>query len=201
MIPITLTPKGAETAARLAEGPEVARVYSIGCFEPVEPNRGWSLANDVLCLLGGYSGDYQVAAASTSCHDIALAIQSRLEAPLSVLEEVCTVLAFHDLLEAETLSPQTELAWCRKVAHELGHPIRLKILQLLTRASLSTAHVRMSLGDLPPMTVRYHLRALVDAGLVTATRVDRHLEYRLEDDVLRVFTRRLLRTFGDRSYL
>lgn len=60
----------------------------------------------------------------------------------------------------------------------LGHPARLRIVELLTGRSLTVGELERAL-KLPQHTVSGHLRELRAAGIVAGDREGRHVRYRL----------------------
>lgn len=52
------------------------------------------------------------------------------------------------------------------------HPVRLRILQTLYTAELSTRQIAAKLADVPTSSIYRHLRQLNEAGLVTITKTE-----------------------------
>ena len=64
----------------------------------------------------------------------------------------------------------------------IAHPLRLKVFRALVvvgRAGLTPGTIAQAL-DLPAATLSFHLKELVQAGLVTQERASRHLIYRAD---------------------
>ena len=66
----------------------------------------------------------------------------------------------------------------------IAHPLRLKVFRALVvvgRAGLTPGTIAQAL-DVPAATLSFHLKELVQAGLVTQERASRHLIYRAAYD-------------------
>ena len=64
----------------------------------------------------------------------------------------------------------------------IAHPLRLKVFRALVvvgRAGLTPGTIAQAL-DVPAATLSFHLKELVQAGLVTQERASRHLIYRAD---------------------
>ncbi|NGX14909.1 helix-turn-helix transcriptional regulator [Wenzhouxiangella sp. XN24] len=69
----------------------------------------------------------------------------------------------------------------------LAHEHRLGVFRLLVKAGapgLAAGEIAGTL-ELPPSSLSFHLAALENAGLVTATRTGRFIHYRVEPDAIR----------------
>jgi len=69
----------------------------------------------------------------------------------------------------------------------LAHEHRLGAFRLLVKAGasgLAAGEIAATL-ELPPSSLSFHLAALENAGLVTATRTGRFIHYRVESDAIR----------------
>ena len=69
----------------------------------------------------------------------------------------------------------------------LGDPIRLSVLDELTRDQRCVCELQEALG-IAPNLLSYHLRILREAGLVETTRRGRWVDYRLADDAAAMVT-------------
>jgi ArsR family transcriptional regulator len=69
----------------------------------------------------------------------------------------------------------------------LGDPIRLSILDELSRDQRCVCELQGALG-MAPNLLSYHLRILRETGLVEATRRGRWVDYRLSDDAAAMVT-------------
>jgi DNA-binding transcriptional ArsR family regulator len=70
-----------------------------------------------------------------------------------------------------------------RLHHALGHPVRLRIVGMLSRQEACVCHLTAALGLRQPH-VSQHLAALRDAGLVTDRRDGTLVYYRLRDERL-----------------
>jgi len=102
-----------------------------------------------------------------------------------------------------------------RLAHVLGDPMRLRILDLLARGrraepccsprnpeaprAVCACDLRPGLGDIAPSKLAYHLKELREAGLVTEERKGKWVYYTLDQAALEAFSRRLLRRYLVRS--
>jgi len=98
-----------------------------------------------------------------------------------------------------------------RLAHVLGDPTRLQILDLLSRGrraepccsprnpekprAVCACDVRPALGDIAPSKLAYHLKELREAGLVTEERKGKWVYYTIDEAALARFSRRLLRRY------
>ena len=63
-----------------------------------------------------------------------------------------------------------------------GDPIRLRVLDALTRGELCVCDL-LEILEIAPNLLSYHLRILREVGLVEATRRGRWIDYRLDPNV------------------
>jgi len=98
-----------------------------------------------------------------------------------------------------------------RLAHVLGDPTRLQILDLLARGrraepccsprnpekprAVCACDVRPALGDIAPSKLAYHLKELRETGLVAEARKGKWVYYTIDQAALERFTRRLLRRY------
>lgn len=98
-----------------------------------------------------------------------------------------------------------------RLAHVLGDPMRLQILDLLARGrraepccsprhpdrprAVCACDLRPAFGDIAPSKLAYHLKELREAGLVTEERKGKWVYYSLDEAALEGFARRLLRRY------
>jgi ArsR family transcriptional regulator len=101
-----------------------------------------------------------------------------------------------------------------RLAHVLGDPMRLRILDLLAKGrraepccsprhperprAVCACDLRPAFGDIVPSKLAYHLKELREAGLVTETRKGKWVYYTLDQAALERFARRLLRRYVGR---
>jgi len=98
-----------------------------------------------------------------------------------------------------------------RLAHVLGDPMRLRILDRLAQGrraepccsprlperprAVCACDLRPALGDIAPSKLAYHLKELRGAGLVTEERKGKWVYYTIDEAALERFTRRLLRRY------
>ncbi len=98
-----------------------------------------------------------------------------------------------------------------RLAHVLGDPMRLRILDLLAKGrrgepccsprnpekprAVCACDVRPALDDIAPSKLAYHLKELREAGLVTEERKGKWVYYAIDEAALERFSRRLLRRY------
>jgi ArsR family transcriptional regulator, arsenate/arsenite/antimonite-responsive transcriptional repressor len=92
-----------------------------------------------------------------------------------------------DVLETDTVGPAS--AWT--VPGLLADPLRRRLVELLSDGPACTCHLVADTGAKQP-TVSHHLRALREAGLVTAEPRGRFTYYRLVPEQLRAAAEHLL---------
>ena len=93
------------------------------------------------------------------------------------------------------LIPMRTLEAAADVVRVLGHPHRMRIIELILSGDHSVGQLAEALG-LPPAAVSQHLGRMKAHGLVSAERLDRQVYYRVVNPIARHMVD-CLRRYGD----
>ena len=160
-------------------------------FIPVNPENGWNLANEVVRLLRK-----GVESATNTTGDVALKLREYIEIPQAVMEEILLELSDTGFVEVAPVSLQQQAAWAVNMFRVLAHHRRARIILTISESDVATSKdLCEALGDVPVMTMRYHLDPLVKHGIVEAVNRDGHIEYTLVLPLLKAIGRRFNRCF------
>lgn len=193
---IKLTPRGERIAALSNVTDTVAgEYYPAGNYLPSEdPEKEWTVGNDILVVLGGYWDDLPTLADSPSYHDVLKAITDRVEdfdLDPSEVKEAVRALTTKDYLDIEPLDPFGVLEGTLSPLKALSDVTRMRILCLIAvdgpmDVALLSARLRS-----PKVTTSYHLRKLTKSNLLVGVKVGKRLSYRLSPATVRLVTMRL----------
>ena len=187
---VKLTDKGMEWAKCLETIPDPVQMVD-NQFVPVDPEIGWNLADEVVSLL---KTEMQVETVTSS--NVAFKLRQHLEIPQAVLEEILLELVNLGFLEVSLCSADQELSWLVDMLRIVAHERRAKIILTISEKLVATSkELCEALGDIPVMTMRYHLEPLVKAGFVDAVNREGHIEYTLVLPLLKAIGRRYNRRF------
>lgn len=199
MMTIQLTKKGQVVAAQLAElldGPREIRHLRY-TQDQLTVNAtslaDWTLANDVVMLLGGYWTKGLLEVETPTCEAVARVVAFQLEMAVVVAQEILTLLIADELIDLEPISPSLEQTWSGQVAEVFGSSLRFQIVLALRNGPLSTNQIRQLIGPIHVMTVRYHMESLLGLELVQVERDAKLNEYALDPMVVCVYVQRLER--------
>jgi len=185
---VTLTSKGLEWATCLEHVPPITKMVKDE-FTPVDPNAGWSIANEVVRLFS-QAGGLLVESATTLC--VAGKLAEWLDVPRAVLEEVLFELTELGYIQVFPIPEEQLVAWTVHMLRVVAHPSRAKIITSLRNDLATSKELCEFLGNVPIMTMRYHLDPLIKAGIVEKVKRER-LEYTLMRPMLGAISRRFKR--------
>ena len=187
---ITLTEYGKIWAECLEHVPALAIMVD-DQFTPMSPNEGWNLANEVVRKL-----KKGIESATRTSGDVALKLREWIEIPQAVMEEILFELSVLRFVSVVPVPIEQQAAWATNMFRVLGHHRRIKIILTIAENDVATSKDLCEvLGDVPVMTMRYHLDPLLKNGFVEAANRDGHIEYTLVKPLLKAVGRRFNRCF------
>jgi len=193
---VKLTPKGAQVAA-LSNVTDVVEgaFYPEGKYLPsADPEKEWTVGNDLLVVLGGYWDELPTLSESEGFRDVLKALTERMEdfdLDPSTVEEALRLLIREGYIECEPLDLFGVLVGTLPALGALADESRMLILGLVaTKGPMGIEDLAPLLGS-PRVTTSYHLRKLVRAGVLIGVRVGKKLVYRINPATVRLVVSRL----------
>jgi len=194
---VRLTKEGQQAAAHVNALEGFGALYPPGEFAPsVQLTDPWTATNDLLLLLGGYWGEEILVAGSSDFRDVLTVVQERLGqddfgCDMAEAAEALRYAATHGLIEGVQFPDWLLLCGCIDQLQALGNRLRLQLLWRLLELGPATMADLSGSFSVPDGSLYFHLRRLVQAGLVHKRREDRLVYYSASAPALRALASRM----------